>query len=273
MPHLNIITHLCYNAASIIYHMAHTSSASTPALSIIIITYNEERTVSGILSDLAKQSHRDFEVIVADSASTDKTRDVVMSHRHHLPSLRFIDCHATKGPSFGRNVGAQHARAERLLFFDADTRLVSQHFLRDFLHLATTRRLDAGTFYLSTKHTRRSYRIGYVLMNISLRITQPFSPTACGAFLFSTRTVHRAIGGFREDVMLCEDCDYVRDAKRHGFRVGVIPLSCAWSERRLHRDGTARVWHTYLRANIIRFITGRSIRKDEVSYTFGNHIQ
>lgn len=41
--------------------------------SVIIITLNEERNIANLLSDLCEQTHKDFEVIVADSRSTDNT--------------------------------------------------------------------------------------------------------------------------------------------------------------------------------------------------------
>jgi len=45
-------------------------------LSIIVIAYNEEKFVSGVLEALALQTTVDFEVIVVDSNSTDGTERV-----------------------------------------------------------------------------------------------------------------------------------------------------------------------------------------------------
>ncbi|EJP75937.1 MULTISPECIES: glycosyltransferase [Campylobacter] len=39
--------------------------------SVIIITLNEERNIKNLLSDLCLQTHKNFEVIVVDSDSTD----------------------------------------------------------------------------------------------------------------------------------------------------------------------------------------------------------
>ena len=48
----------------------------TPETSIVIRTFNEERDLPMLLEGLAKQSYRDFEVVVVDSGSFDRTRDI-----------------------------------------------------------------------------------------------------------------------------------------------------------------------------------------------------
>ena len=45
-------------------------------ISIIIIAYNEEKYIQGILNALINQTVKNFEVIVVDSNSNDKTEQV-----------------------------------------------------------------------------------------------------------------------------------------------------------------------------------------------------
>ena len=47
-----------------------------PEISVIIRTKNEERWLGECLRRLARQTHRDFEIVVVDSGSTDRTRDI-----------------------------------------------------------------------------------------------------------------------------------------------------------------------------------------------------
>ena len=42
-------------------------------ISIIIRTNNEERWITGILKKLNEQDHKDFEIIIVDNNSTDRT--------------------------------------------------------------------------------------------------------------------------------------------------------------------------------------------------------
>ena len=86
-------------------------------ISVVIPTYNAERTIDSCLDALLQQSvERDcYEIIVVDDGSTDATPAIVASY----PSVRLIR-QANAGPAVARNRGAQEARGEILLFTDAD---------------------------------------------------------------------------------------------------------------------------------------------------------
>jgi len=240
-------------------------------VSVIIITLNEEKNIGNILSDLSRQTFQNFEIIVSDSNSSDNTQKVVNSFKSKIKNLKFVNCKKTIGPSYGRNFGVKHTSYERLIFFDADTRILDKNFLKKFNNILTRKKIDAGSMYFGTIENSFKENIGYNFMNFGFFITQYLSPTACGAFMFSTKTVHNKIGGFREDVKLCEDCDYVRDAKRAKFKVRMIPLSCGFSDRRLKKEGMVNMGFLYLKANLIRFITGKSIKENKIKYEFGKY--
>ena len=48
-----------------------------PAISVIIPAFNAERYISEAIKSVQAQSCRDFEMIVVDDGSTDKTKEVV----------------------------------------------------------------------------------------------------------------------------------------------------------------------------------------------------
>jgi glycosyltransferase involved in cell wall biosynthesis len=62
-----------------------------PKVSVITITYNQEEFIRQTLdSILAQKTNFDYEVIVADDASTDKTADIIREYAHVHPSIRPI---------------------------------------------------------------------------------------------------------------------------------------------------------------------------------------
>ena len=73
-------------------------------LSIIIPTYNEEEYLPVLLDSIKSQSFDDYEIIVADANSTDKTREIAESY----------GCIVVAGglPAVGRNNGAKIAKGE-----------------------------------------------------------------------------------------------------------------------------------------------------------------
>ena len=86
-------------------------------VSVIIPTYNEEKVIGECLLSLSKQTVKDFEVIVVDDGSTDKTVEV-LSQVSAIKCQVFQQDH--KGPGVARNLGAKSAKGDILAFVDAD---------------------------------------------------------------------------------------------------------------------------------------------------------
>ena len=57
--------------------MYNTSQPETPTISVITVTFNAGNQLSGLIDSLRAQSDRNFEWIVVDGASTDKTSDLL----------------------------------------------------------------------------------------------------------------------------------------------------------------------------------------------------
>ena len=76
---------------------------ATPETSIIIRTFNEEKHLPGLLEGISGQDYRDFEMVVVDSGSVDRTRDIAGRHADKL--LRINSHDFTYGYSL--NVGLE----------------------------------------------------------------------------------------------------------------------------------------------------------------------
>lgn len=88
-------------------------------ISIIIPTYNEERVILNCLNSLQEQGYKDFEVIVVDDGSTDKTVDHIKIFKTERFKLTFLS-QGHKGPGAARNLAAKNASGDILVFLDAD---------------------------------------------------------------------------------------------------------------------------------------------------------
>lgn len=240
-------------------------------ISIIIITLNEEKNIWKILDDLANQTLKKFEIIISDSNSTDNTEKVALEKSKKFKEFLFVNCKKTLWPSYGRNYWVKFAKYERLLFLDADTRIKDKKFLEKFIKLLTKKQVNSWWIYIEISNNSFIEKLWVWFINFWYFITQYFSPTACWACMFSTKTVHNKINWFREDVLLCEDCDYVRDAKRKKFIVWMLDLKFNFSDRRLKKWGYFKTGFIYIKANFIRFITWKSIQKDKIKYDYNNY--
>jgi len=92
------------------------STNTTPAVTVIMRTKNSEHTVAQALAGLFSQSYQDFELLVVDSGSTDKTLALVSSFPHRLQRIAATDYF----PGAVLNGAAEEARGEILVFWNSD---------------------------------------------------------------------------------------------------------------------------------------------------------
>lgn len=88
-------------------------------ISVIIPTYNEEKDLVGCLTSLDNQTYKDFEVIVIDDGSSDKTLEILSALTFKNFKLVLLKQNH-KGAGAARNLGAGKAVGEILVFLDAD---------------------------------------------------------------------------------------------------------------------------------------------------------
>ncbi len=96
-------------------------------ISAIICTHNREAYLGAAIDSLLAQDCDDFEVVVVDNASTDRTRAVVEERLSH-PRLTYV-YEATPGLSVARNTGAKSSQGEILAYLDDDA-VASGQWLR-----------------------------------------------------------------------------------------------------------------------------------------------
>jgi len=87
-----------------------------PKVSVVIPAYNAERHIRETLDSVLAQTYRDFEVVVVDDGSTDRTREIVGSYGGPVRCI----AQANAGPSAARNRGVREARGEFVAFVDSD---------------------------------------------------------------------------------------------------------------------------------------------------------
>lgn len=86
-------------------------------ISVIIPLYNKEPIIERSLRSVLSQNYDDFEVVVVNDGSTDKSAEIVRSIKDS--HIRLIE-QENGGPSKARNTGIEKAHGEWLYFIDAD---------------------------------------------------------------------------------------------------------------------------------------------------------
>lgn len=232
-----------------------------PRLSIIIPAKNEEENLPKLLSSIKEQTFTDYEVIVADAHSTDRTRDLASAW-----GARVVEGGM---PGEGRNKGALKAQGELLLFLDADVILSSHHFLRDIVLEFDEELADVATCRLSPMSKRPIDKMFHGAYNAFAQATERIRPHAPGLCILVRRHAHEGMQGFDEDVVFAEDHEYVQRAHRLGHRFKLLkshPIKT--SVRRFDRDGRWGIAIKYLFAEV-RMVTRGPFKKMPFKYEMG----
>jgi len=89
-------------------------------VSIIIPVFNLEAYLGEAIDSVLNQSCRDFEIILVDDGSTDRSREIIESYRARIPEMIKTLFMNHGGASAARNAGINMARGEWIAFLDGD---------------------------------------------------------------------------------------------------------------------------------------------------------
>ena len=106
-----------------------------PVFSVIIPTYNRDQFLKTAINSVLTQSFQDFELIIIDDGSTDKTKALIQNITD--PRISYI-FQKNKGVSSARNRGILSAKGELLAFLDSDDKFdpeklaITYHYIKKF---------------------------------------------------------------------------------------------------------------------------------------------
>jgi glycosyltransferase involved in cell wall biosynthesis len=173
-------------------------------ISVIIPAFNEEKFLGNCLFSLKEQDFKDFEIIVVDNNSTDKTAEIAKKFGAILVSEK------NQGVAFARNRGAKIAKGEILAFTDADTILPKNWLLRIQKEFENDKDLVAfgGScqFYSGPISARLASKF---LLKPFLILDKFFSGgfNLMGCNVATKREAFFKVGGFNEKLKLNEDVE------------------------------------------------------------------
>lgn len=237
----------------------YAAEMKEPNVSIVIPTFNEEKYLPRLLDSIQKQDYQNFEIIVSDANSKDKTIEIAKRY----------GCKVTKGglPAVGRNNGAKIAKGSILLFLDADV-ILPRQFLSKTLPEFIRRKAGVATCFMQPLTRKKTDIALHNFANYYMKITKNFYPHAPGFCMFARKDVHERINGFNCSLKLAEDHDYVQRASKVGcFKIlssETIPVSV----RRFDKDGRLNVSAKYFLVELYRLFKG-DITSDIFNYKFG----
>ena len=229
-------------------------------ISIIIPALNEENYLPRLLGSLEKQNLKDYEIILADAGSKDRTIEIAKKY----------GCKVVPGglPAKGRNEGAKAARGDLFLFLDSDL-VLPEGFLDVFLQEFKKKNLDIASTDLEFLTDKKIYKIAAFLCNIYYRCTQRILPHISQCILVK-KEFHNRIEGFDEEIKLSEDFAYIKKMCKIAKFGHISKIKFYSSARRFEKDGLINTFLKYLLAHIYIAFFG-PIKSDIFKYNFNHY--
>ncbi len=238
--------------------------------SVLIPTLNEEKYLGKLLDSLKGQTFKDFEVVIVDAHSDDKTVAVANQYKKSL-DLRIINS-GKRNISHQRNLAAKNATTENLIFFDADV-IVESNFLEKIDQALNQNNFHFASSWMTPLSTRLTDKIIFGFFNrIYLEIAKLFTPGGTGAFLYVHKKAFRAIKGFDLTTNFGEDFDLVKRLHHQGFKYHLFRKpSVGFSVRRLDKEGRPFFIYKMIRSGIYYHTRGTfHDPKIYIEHEFGN---
>jgi len=208
-----------------------------PKVTVVIPVYNRERYVAGAIDSILAQSFTDFELLLIDDGSSDRSLEVMRSYRD--PRIRVVCNQNNEGIPFTRNKGLRLARGTYLAMLDSDDYSYPHRLQKELAFLETHRDYAlVGSWTTSMDEEGRSTHKIKIL---------PVSPEEirarllfrCSVLQYSMmgRTAVLRTYGYREQFVVSQDFDlFVRVAEKH--KLGNLPWVLV--RRRLHGGRVTR---------------------------------
>ena len=201
---------------------------AAPAVSVIVPARNEEASLGACLRSLVSQRGVEFEIIVVDDGSTDRTRAIAQSFH----GVRVISAPALQPGFTGKcnalACGAADARGPWLLFTDADTIHLPGSLAAS---LQEARQFQAALLSYSPRQEVRGFWERAVMPVVFAELTRGYrtedvndpasaAAAANGQYLLISREAYDAAGGHAAVIhSLLEDVELARAVKCSGRRI------------------------------------------------------
>jgi glycosyltransferase involved in cell wall biosynthesis len=227
--------------------------------SVIIPSLNEEHYISHILNSLKNQTYKNFEVILVDTNSTDKTIITAQKFSKFFP-LKILNSNI-RNISHSRNLGAAKASGNYLFFIDADNYVFPTFLEKNAKEIKKNNySLIIPAIVPNSKKT--IYKVAYSFTNFFIRISRKINMhLSTGGNLIIKKHFFDTLNGFDEAIFVGEDHDIVKRACKNNAKTAFLNNpKVIFSVRRLEKEGFTMLFK-YFFSTIYIIIFGKITRK------------
>jgi chlorobactene glucosyltransferase len=204
-----------------------------PFISILIPARNEEKNISACLQSVLNQSYNNYEVVVLNDNSTDKTKSIVEELIKLHPNLKLVEGENLPSQWLGKNWAchqlSQTAKGDYFLFIDADVELCPKA-VESSIQMINKNNLKMFSVFPTQKTTSFGVQFIVPLMNWLLLSFLPLKKVfssnnpsfvaANGQFILFEKSIYFKLGGHaRVKNEVVEDMELARLAKQNKYQL------------------------------------------------------
>lgn len=193
----------------------------TPSIAVIIPAYNAEATLESTVTSLLSQSIQDWEAVIVDDGSSDRTFEVASRLADADPRVAAIT-QPNAGVSAARNAGIQKTHAPILGFLDADDQWLPP--LAERIVATFDSNPGAGVVFCraeirDSNGEPTGIESSFPDRPVDLELLVATNPASTCSTMSARRSTIDATGGFDEDLRRCEDHHFLLSAYLNGHEV------------------------------------------------------
>jgi glycosyltransferase involved in cell wall biosynthesis len=188
----------------------------TPLVSVVIVVRNVERFLGEAIEGIVKQSFKDFELIVLDYGSTDRSKEIAAGFAatdsrirlHQIPSCSLVEA---------RNTGCSLAQGKYIAVMDADDVSLADRLQAEVDLIEKQPRLGwiGGAAEWIDATGRPMWVLSFPTMNQEIQEILPTQFAFCHSAVLMRRDVFQRVGGYRPVFTASHDYDLCLRISEH----------------------------------------------------------
>ncbi len=227
-------------------------------ISVIVPTLNEEKYIKRTLLALKHQDYeKKFEIIVVDSESKDKTVSIARNFADKVVRMK------KRGVGRARNVGANVAKGNILIFIDGDT-IPMPNLISKFGNSFKTKNVVCATCPILPLEYNSKNSLLYAVYNLNTVLSlKTKKPQIAGICVGYRRGAFLKAGGFDETTHALEDFILSEKISKFGKVVFDENTAVFTSTRRFQKWGIVKSMKNYLKFYLQHLINGKKFRRSD----------
>lgn len=175
-----------------------------PKISIVMAAYNGQKFIAETIESVLLQTFRDFEFIIINDASTDRTEEIVKNFQEQDSRVQLINNRENLERAVSRNIGIERSIGEYLCIIDADDIFLPDKLEKQVKFLDA--RLDVG-FVATSHYVIDENGIETDIVTCSGSERPEIVHFMCNPSIMVRRECLAKVGGYRSIMVPAEDYD------------------------------------------------------------------